>query len=138
MRFRQDIATHIFQKDVLVLSEFANRYARIEYEYHKSDGSSTYKEFRNSPDFANVAQAIADSMRRILKISIPLESGFADLNHSAFASQFETGVCDFNDMVINALCVSRDLLLVTHDGDFKDEDVSILTANGKLLQSSGN
>jgi predicted nuclease of predicted toxin-antitoxin system len=72
-------------------------------------------------------------MRRTLEHSIPVESGFSDLNHAAFASQFETGACDFNDMVINALCVSRSFFLVTHDSDFKEEYVSILTANKKLL-----
>lgn len=125
--------------DVLVLSEFANRYARLEYATRDANGQYVdYKAFRNSQDFAEVAQAIADSMRRILEHSIPIESGFSDLNHSAFASQLENGSCDFNDMVITALCVSNSFFLVTHDSDFEDEDVSILTANGKLLQPSGN
>lgn len=120
--------------DVLVLSEFANRYARIEFETRNTSGLySHYKDFRNSVDFVEVAQAVADSIRRILKISVPVESGLPNLDLATFTTRFENGSCDLNDMIIAALCTAENFILVTHDSDFDTESVSILTANKTLL-----
>src|SRR5437870_2654808 len=53
--------------DALVLSEFANRYARLEFELRKQYGVfDKFKPFRDSDDYIDVAAGIADAMRRIL------------------------------------------------------------------------
>lgn len=45
----------------------------------------------------------------------------------------DEAVEDFNDQVLAELCKSRNLTLVTHDGDFKDLGLNLLTANQSLL-----
>ena len=46
---------------------------------------------------------------------------------------YAVGGFDFNDQVIAQLCKDKGLTLITNDGDFKGQDVTILTANRRLL-----
>ena len=39
----------------------------------------------------------------------------------------------FNDQVITEICKNNGFTLITNDGDFKTQEISILTANAKLL-----
>lgn len=121
--------------DVLVLSEFVNVLARWA---HRSLApvrfSSNFKAYRNSSAFRPVAQNIADSCRRILEVSSPIESGFTDCDLPAVINDFTVGRCDFNDQVLTSLCHRRGFILVTHDGDFRGKNIPILTANPRLLR----
>ena len=120
--------------DVLVLSEFANRYARIVYENNGGNiFYQNYKKFRDSTDFHDTAQALSEEVRRLLKFSFPIESNLSCIDVPDFTNRLEAGHCDFNDLMISALCQSKDLIFVTHDRDFNDDPVSILTANMRLL-----
>jgi predicted nucleic acid-binding protein len=51
----------------------------------------------------------------------------------ALLNEFEQGDSDFNDQVITTLCQSRGLSLVTHDADFRDRGLTVITANNRLL-----
>ncbi len=121
--------------DVLVLSEFINRWARLEHGLCYSDPASRppFKQFRQSPGFRPVAQAIAVAARRILQVCTRLESGFSTLDISALINEYEEGESDFNDQVLAELCRRNGLKLVTHDGDFKDRGLTLVTANRYLL-----
>lgn len=120
--------------DVLVLSEFTNSYARIEHRSWQIENNSTldYKQFRKSEDFAIISQSIADSMRRILQFSTPIESDFTAIDLNLITTRFETESCDFNDMMISEICKRKNLILLTHDSDFVHENICVLTANTKL------
>ncbi|MGC1375574.1 MAG: hypothetical protein WA821_05090, partial [Anaerolineales bacterium] len=85
--------------DVLVLGEFINRFARIEYDIQFPNKSKrpNFKEFRNSPAFQPVAQAIVSATRNILKFVARVESEFTRVDINALLSEFETGGHDFND-----------------------------------------
>ena len=48
-------------------------------------------------------------------------------------NEFAAGECDFNDQVIIKLCKKEELTLITHDADFRDAGIPILTANHRLL-----
>jgi len=121
--------------DVLIVSEFINTYARWEHGFQYPDPSArpSFKQFRQSPDFKPVAQAIADATRRILQLCVRSESGFAALDIDALIKEFELGETDFNDQIIADLCKHQGWKLVTHDGDFKNYDLAVLTANRHLL-----
>lgn len=101
-------------------------------QYLVAPGMS-FKQFRNSPSFNSVAQDIASGVNRMLNHSSQIESGFAALNTSDLLNDFAAGAVDFNDQVIAALCKKKGLTLVTHDGDFTDPGLSVLTANRNLL-----
>jgi predicted nucleic acid-binding protein len=121
--------------DVLVISEFVNRFARIEYDiqYPNKANRPDFKHFRNSPDFKPVAQTIVAAMRKILKFAARTESGLTSINVDALLAEFENGGCDFNDQILMRLCISQNLKLVTDDIDFKGKGVNILTANKRIL-----
>lgn len=121
--------------DVLVVSEFINRFARIEYDiqYPNKLRRPTFKQFRNNqPLFQPIAQAIAGAVRNILKFTLRVESGFSIVDISALLAEYETIPSDFNDQILIGLCVSNHLQLVTHDSDFKGKGVNILTANSRI------
>jgi len=144
-----DFKTHIYSKalghamqaqsqiliDVLVISEYINRFARLEYDIQFPDKSTRpdYKQFRNSPDFIPIASTISATVRKIIKISSRLESNFSTVDIQELLAQFEIGGYDFNDQILTHLCQSHNMLLVTHDADFKGKQVNILTANQRIL-----
>ena len=117
--------------DALIASEVINRYARLKHRLVKPN--SGFKQFRDSPCFEPVAQEIAEIMRRILRNCSCIESGFSTLNVDDMLKEYAGGSSDFNDQVIEGLCKSMCLTLVTHDADFKTPHISILTANRKML-----
>ena len=120
--------------DVLVLSEFVNRYARLDhYVARKRGASSDFKSFRDSALFAKTAEGIADACRRILACCARTETPFKSLDLDALLAAYEQGGSDFNDSVLAELCRAGGLKLVTHDADFGGTGITILTANKKLL-----
>ena len=117
--------------DVLIISEFINSYARQQWKLIASD--MEFKAFRNSLDFEPVAQGIAGSVKRVINHCSRLESGFGALKMDTLLDAYSAGNSDFNDQVITELCKVKGLTLITHDGDFKGQGISILTANRHLL-----
>ncbi len=125
---------HIFI-DVLVLSEFVNRYARVVHQTTPAWRARRFKDWRDSDDFGRVAGAIANACRRILKVCEPTESGFESVNLSGLLSSYEAGHSDFNDLMLAELCRARGLVLITHDADFRGSNITLLTANHRLLRT---
>lgn len=93
----------------------------------------SFKAFRNSSRFKPVAQDIADATKLVLQHCSPIESGFATLAIDDLITDYAAGNSDFNDQVIVEICRSNGLTLMTHDGDFRSQEISILTANRRLL-----
>jgi len=119
--------------DVLVVSEFINAFARMEYRQSAS-GSSGFKHFRKSASFAPVAKDIAQNTRRILRQCQRCNSSFTTADIDALIREFELGNSDFNDQMIAEICRTESLHLVTDDADFKGTGLFILTANRFLLK----
>jgi len=121
--------------DVLVLSEFINRYARLRHTILQSTAGapSHFKHFRNSVDFRPVAQDIADAVRRILKHTTRTESGFTSADIASLIDEYERGNSDFNDQMLVELCKRQGFTFVTDDQDFKGSGLSLITANRRLL-----
>lgn len=118
--------------DVLVVSEFINRFARIKWGI-EGRCMGDFKKYRKSPAYHRTAIEIADNTRRILRHCHRLESGFQELDVDMILESFATGQNDFNDQIIANICKDCELTLITHDADFKGDNISILTANSKLL-----
>ena len=121
--------------DVLIVSEFVNRYARLKHNIlqRSSNVPSDFKQFRKSTAFKPIARDIAADARRILKHCARIESGFDVLDINALVDEYEQGDSDFNDQVLGELCKTRGLKLVTDDVDFQDRGLTIVTANRRLL-----
>ena len=118
--------------DVLVLSEFINRYAKLK---HDVDGPQDikFKTFRTSQDFEPVAQDIVADVQRLLNHCIRIKSDFATLDMDTLLNDYADGDSDFNDQVITEICKNNGFTLITNDSDFKTQEIPILTANRKLL-----
>ena len=119
--------------DVLVMSEFVNTYARIKWQ-NSSSSKDKFKKFRTSKDFKPIAGEIAYAARKITNRCTLLDSGFSYVQIDGVFTEYAKGKFDFNDQIIAELCRKKKLTLATHDGDFKNYHVPLLTANRQLLQ----
>ena len=123
--------SHIYI-DALILSEFINRYARIKQELMLS--KTSFKRFRQSKEFQIIAPDIVADVKRVLQHCSQIECDFEALAMDNLLNEFKTGKFDFNDQVLTALCKKRQLKLVTDDGDFNTQEITVLTANSALLK----
>ena len=120
--------------DALVLSEFINASARFVYSQLPPETKSTgFKAFRDSPDFQPIARKIATQSRKMLEKCELTETGMTAVNLPEIVGQYAAGGYDFNDQMLAQLCKRKGLKLVTHDGDFKGDDLTMITANSRLL-----
>ena len=117
--------------DVLIVSEMVNRLARMKWDRSKY---RHFKNFRDSSEFKVEAVHIASNVRQILRHCVRIESGFSLVDVESLLDAFEAGAYDFNDQIILEVCRRHCLTLVTHDGDFHQPDVTIVTANRNLLK----
>lgn len=115
-----------------VLSEFINRYARLEQKI-KAPSSSDFKAFRATAQFKGIAQDIAMACKRILSSCNWCNSNCSSQDIDSILHDYAAGGKDFNDQIITHLCKSNTLTLVTHDADFADCGLNILTANNSIL-----
>jgi predicted nucleic acid-binding protein len=114
----------------LIISEFINAFSRIEFK-QQSD-FTRYKEFRNSLAYRAIAQDIAYNVRKILKNTLTCDPELQAIDLPAVMDLFEQGKYDFNDLLFAQICHAKGLVFVTHDRDFSDLEVEVLTANEKL------
>jgi len=118
--------------DVLVVSEFINRYAGLKWEI-EHEVFPSFKEFRKSKEFKPLAQEIADAVKRALRHCTRIESGFESPAVDSLIDEYSMGCFDFNDQILTALCKEKGLKLVTDDGDFRTREIPIVTGNRHLL-----
>lgn len=120
--------------DVIVLSEFINRFLRIEYKkYLKSHGidekQCDFKNFRSTPEGIQAAQDVEMIVNgQILKRFTMVGKLFNESD----VSSISLANTDFNDALIVKTCREHQCVLVTNDADFCGVDIDILTANNKL------
>ena len=120
--------------DVLVLSEFINRFLRMQYDSHLSNlglnkSVLPFKTFRSTAEGMQVAQDIEDVVKgRILKQFQVVGKQFntADIAAIGFANT------DFNDALLIQICQENSCVFVTHDADFNGANIDIVTANSRL------
>jgi predicted nucleic acid-binding protein len=123
--------------DVLVLSEFINAYSRQFYNrLPEATKPANFKTFRNSEAFQPIAQEIGKYSRRILAKTQRTNIAFESVEMGAIINSYVAANADFNDLMLAELCKANGFKLVTHDADFKGDDLTILTANSKLLSGS--
>lgn len=124
--------------DIIVLSEITNIYIQFEYKCYLDYASSKdvpFKEYRKCEDYNRIIEGITDILRRIISNCKSVCFGFSAANPTAFVDDFELHRIDFNDIVIAQICQENDLILVTHDYDFADMEIDILTANKRIISS---
>ena len=118
--------------DVLVVSEFINAYARTRWRA-VAPHIRSFKDFRSSTGFKPVAEDITAGVKEIISHCSRIESDFVELQMDDLLTDYVNGDYDFNDQVITEICKNNGFILITNDGDFKTQEIPILTANAKLL-----
>jgi predicted nucleic acid-binding protein len=116
----------------MIISEFINAFSRIEFKQQST--YSRFKDFRNSISFRPVAEDIASNVKKILRNTLACDPDLRVIDLPEIMSFFEQGKYDFNDLVFAEICRAKGLVFVTHDKDFSELGVEILTANEKLLR----
>lgn len=119
--------------DIVVLSEFANRYLRLAFNpYFKSRAYGTFKEFRNSKHGKATISNICTLMKKRLR-TFSLSCSHGD---NAWAlerlDEFNKLSGDFNDCIIADTCRINGFSLITHDKDMGNFGISIISANPNL------
>jgi hypothetical protein len=119
--------------NVFVLNEFVNRFVKFEYEQLAPEKKWTFKDYRESDDFKDVAQEISIVVKKILKISTKFNYDFEASDVNMLLSRYEAGQLDFTDHLIMDCCELQDAILITHDKDFRNCKTPVLTANKNLF-----
>lgn len=121
--------------DPIVLSEYLNRYCRIEWDGDYKNQYPTFKKFRQSADFHAVASSARTFAGRILNFCQIHSVSPDELDIKQALTDFVSGQVDFNDALLVDLCKKRNLKLMTNDADFQQGGIEVLTTNPRLLRA---
>jgi predicted nucleic acid-binding protein len=124
----------------MILFEFANKILRHEFNISKEKlglKAPQYKVFRETENYKVTTSLVANCIRKIAKFTkiCYLNRDDNDLLYE-LVDDFASENCDFNDMVFAKICKENKLTFVTHDEDFKNYGIKVITANRSLLKSS--
>lgn len=119
--------------EALILSEYLNRYLRIEYEAGWLGHYRKFKDFRSSPDFMTAASAAIGDARQILKVVSKADTPLCSADLSAILAETGAGTLDFNDGLLVETCRLHGWKLLTNDSDMKVGGIEVLTTNPRLL-----
>ena len=121
--------------DAMVLSEYLNRYFRVEWEAGWKEQYKDFKSFRKSQYFKGLAEDAIAEARQIVKLAelqdIPLRS----FDFDAILSGTENGTLDFNDAVIVETCRHHGWKLLTNDEDCSIGGIEVLTVLPALIRA---
>ena len=121
--------------DCLILSEYLNRYVRIEYEASWKGGYTKFKDFRQSPDGVGVLGAAVAEVAQILKAASARDTPLANMDLASVLTAVQNGVIDFNDGLLIENCRVNGWKLLTNDGDMAVGGIDVLTTNAALLRN---
>lgn len=128
----------VFFISSVILSEFINRYLRLEYSILNAQQNNVFpdfkKDFRPSQEYKSVASIIRSTLKQdILKIAKTIDDCFTSLSIDQIVDSIED--IDFNDEYISHLSVHSKLKIVTNDADLKltKANPHLITANRRLL-----
>lgn len=121
--------------DVVVLSEFMNSCVRKHYSLALESGGVwiSFKAYRQSAEFPDVAAAVAQAARQIVRLTSRIDHPFTEWPLDAILAEFEAGQADFNDQLLVEVAKREGALLLTNDTDFTTGGITVLTTHPKLL-----
>lgn len=121
--------------DCLILSEYFNRYVRIEYDVFCKGNRSRFKDFRQSADGAGVLGAAVAEVKQILKTASAWDTPISNMDLASVLTAVQGGAIDFNDGLLIENCRINGWKLLTNDGDMTVGGIDVLTTNNALLKN---
>ncbi len=104
----------------LVLSEFANRYFRLDFDLWKKEfkiiDPNYKKDYVGTARYSETYEAVAASIRGIMKMSTPWTDNLNAINQARMLGNMS--ICDFNDSYYAELVATQQWILVSDDNDF--------------------
>ena len=122
----------------LIISELINVCARLTWRQGYKTTYPDFKRFRQSPEFKPIAEDIAASVRLTIKHCKMVGNNLNHTDVRSLIDEYAKGNSDFNDQVFVRICQSENLMLVTHDADFLNQSVTLISGNRKLIKSSSS
>lgn len=132
--------------EALVLSEYMNRYWRLELSAWQrtnpalaatfidaKDRKFNEKNFRLSPHFKPIGAAAVAEAKQILKLCGVRDTPLHLADMDDLLPEFGAGTIDFNDAVLAETCRLRGWKMLTHDKDMTVGGIDVITTNPKLL-----
>lgn len=126
----------------MILSEYLNRYSRIEWNALKKQSIdkkqyeyNNFKAFRQSKYFLKISDDACCFAKDMLNYCCVCSLAENQFELSSALNEFLEGEVDFNDAMLIAICKQHHCKLMTDDADFKKSDISILTFNRNLLSA---
>lgn len=113
----------------MIISEFANVILRLEFSVWKTRNKlidpDYKKDFVGTDEYKNTVAHITAIINKILQLPniIRIPDDFNSLNMGEILENFKQ--VDFNDAYIYSITKSKNLILVTNDGDFKKINTKI-------------
>ena len=120
--------------DTIILSEYLNKYCRIEWEASYKAAYPIFKNFRRSKEFSSISANAAAFANQIVKICDTHTTPANELDLLQAIKSFESGSFDFNDAILVDICQKRGFKLLTNDADFQTGGIEVLTSNPSLLR----
>lgn len=126
--------------DPVVMSEFVTVSSRIAWREHikrmrKSGQHVRFKDFRRSQEFRPMAKNIDHYIQQISRYSRRIQIDFGKVDLAQMGKEIRLGRADFSDLIFSKICRENSLKLITDDGDFETNGITVITANKKLLTS---
>lgn len=126
----------------LVLSEIVNAFMRNvamkaffggNDEYCNYDYKRDYRDNASS-DYKSQLTNLCTDILSFKDYTILLSDEFNSINPFDWITQLPTIDTDFNDLYYYKFLIDKNIPFVTHDKDFKFQDIPIITANPRLLK----
>lgn len=123
--------------DFIVISEVVNRAIKIEYDKYIqknnfSKNKLSYKKYRDSKEGQNTINDVYQIIKNKI-VSIFSIKG-EDFKIDDIENFLQVTLLDFSDKGIEAICKKNNYILLTHDRDFVNSDLEILSLNKKLRE----
>lgn len=115
---------------LVVATEFANRCLTLLAQ--ASGWNRQAGKIHAEKDYLVWSKDACDSLNAIVGDSTRIDDDFSSVKLEPLYDEIERGRLDFNDHLIIDLCRRHGLTLVTHDADYADIDLPIVTANKRL------
>jgi len=118
-----------------VISEFSNRFIRINHEVLKKteNAPKLYKDFRNSDYFKPVGEELRDTVLNMIDDTKVEFVGEEELDFEEIFQSFSEGGMDYTDALLVNMCKSRDYFLLTHDFDYHNSNIKLISGNSRYF-----
>ncbi len=122
----------------IIISEVVNRAIKNDYKNYlwktiQEEEDFPFKKFRNCIDgqeaLTDIYQIIESDILNRFQVA-----GKA-INKAEIMAFLKVDNLDFSDKAIELICKENDFVLLTHDGDFRDSNIDILSLNNDIINN---